>query len=188
MAYNIASSVASQFETEFPVAAHACFVIAGDIVHNMAHDVPRPERSTGRLVKGSDMDVVVVADEFFPARLMDRLDEAIYQEKYRLLMTPHIREEIDYVVKKMARVREQLQFETFKHMVACKILHEGTLLYGSGELFHEIKVHLREQGISPKLDAMEKSAQVFRREAEQCLLSEDPPEAGRDESHLFYPA
>ena len=37
----------------------------------MAHDVPRPERSTGELVKGSDIDLVVVledgaSDDFTP--------------------------------------------------------------------------------------------------------------------------
>ena len=166
---------------------HACFFIAGDIVHNMAHDVPRPERSTGRLVRGSDMDMVIVIDDLFPTTLMNRLDEAIYQEKYRLLITPHIREEIDYVIKTMVRVKEQLGFETFKHMVTCKILHEGTLLYGSEGLFHHLKTLLRERGISRKLDAMEKSAQVFRREAEEYLLSEDPQEINNDGSYLFYP-
>ncbi|MCJ7593569.1 MAG: hypothetical protein MUO52_02210 [Desulfobacterales bacterium] len=187
LAYDIASSVTSQFETEFPIVEHACFIIAGDIVHNMAHDVPRPERSTGRLVRGSDMDMVIVIDDLFPTTLMNRLDEAIYQEKYRLLITPHIREEIDYIVKTMVRVKEQLGFETFKHMVACKILHEGTLLYGSEDLFHHLKTLLRERGISRKLDAMEKSALVFRREAEEYLLSEDPQEINNDGSYLFYP-
>ena len=187
LAFNIAASVANQFESEFPVVEHACFIIAGDIVYNMAHDVPRPERSTGRLVRGSDMDLVVVVDDLFPATLLNRLDEAIYEEKYRLLITPHIREEIDYVVKDMTRVREQLGFETFKQMVACKILHEGTLLYGSEELFHHLKTSLRERGISLKLDAMEKSAQIFRLEAERTLLSEAPGALSGDGSCLFYP-
>jgi len=37
----------------------------------MAHDAPRPERSTGKLVKGSDMDLVVVVDDLFPKELMN---------------------------------------------------------------------------------------------------------------------
>ena len=139
------------------------------------------------MVRGSDMDMVVVVDDPFPTTLMNRMDEAIYQEKYRLLITPHIREEIDYVVKTMVRVQEQLGFETFKHMVASKILHEGTLLYGSEALFHRLKTLLRERGISQKLDAMEKSAQIFRREAEEYLLSGDPRELSNDGSYLFYP-
>jgi hypothetical protein len=74
------------------------------------------------------MDLVVVVDDQFPKASMERMDEAIYKEKYRLLITPHLREEIDYIVKKLERVREQVRFDTFKHMVACKLLQEGTLL------------------------------------------------------------
>jgi len=46
--------------------------IAGDIVYNMAHNVPCPERSTGKLVKGSDMHIVVVVDLLIPTRLTER--------------------------------------------------------------------------------------------------------------------
>ena len=35
-------------------------MIAGDVVFEMAHLEPRPESSTGKLVKGSDLDIVVV--------------------------------------------------------------------------------------------------------------------------------
>ena len=79
-----------------------------------------------------------IVDDLFPKKLMNRLDDAIYQEKYRLLITPHFREEIDYVVKRLGRVREQVRFNTFKHMVACKILQEGTFLYGSEKIFYAV--------------------------------------------------
>ncbi len=66
LAYSIVSSMANRLEIEVPIQEQVCFIIAGDIVYNMAHDVPRPERSTGKLVRGSDMDLVVIADETFP--------------------------------------------------------------------------------------------------------------------------
>jgi hypothetical protein len=40
-----------------------CFIIAGDVVFGMAHAEPRPEASTGELVKGSDLDIIVIADD-----------------------------------------------------------------------------------------------------------------------------
>jgi hypothetical protein len=43
-----------------------CFLIAGDITYDMAHDVPRPEISTGKMVRGSDMDIIAVADDVVP--------------------------------------------------------------------------------------------------------------------------
>lgn len=187
LAYRIASWLVSWVEEEWALENDICFIIGGDIVYDMAHDVPRPERGTGKMVAGSDMDLVVIVDDDFPDDLMKRLDEAIYQEKYRLLMAPHLKEEIDYIVKKPERIREQVRFETFKHMVACKILQEGTLLYGSDILFTTIKAMLREHGVTEKLNDLEKRAEVFRKDAEEYLLREEPEKIKAESLFLFYP-
>jgi len=187
LAYTILSAVVGRFGNSDLISRQACVIIAGDIVYNMAHDVPRPERSTGKLVKGSDMDIVVVVDDLFPERLTERLDEIIYQEKQNILITPHLREEIDYIVKDMNRVREQMKFETFKHMVACKILQEGTLLYGSEDLFSAIKEMLQKQGVTEKLNDLENRAKIFRRNAERDLLNKDPEKIRAEFHDLFYP-
>ena len=187
MAYRIISSLADRIGDDYSIREQACFIIAGDIVFNMAHDVPRPERSTGKLVRGSDMDIVVVLDDHFPKSLMNRLDEEIYKEKYSYLLNPHLREEIDYIVKYIDRVREQIKFEDFKHMVACKILQEGTLLFGNEKLFHEIKCMLRDSGVMDKLRDMESGAIEFREKALQYLLKEDPEKIKQESLDLFYP-
>jgi hypothetical protein len=187
LAYTILSAVVGRFGNPDLISRQACIIIAGDIVYNMAHDVPRPERSTGKLVKGSDMDIVVVVDDLFPERLTERLDEIIYQEKQNILITPHLREEIDYIVKDMNRVREQMKFETFRHMVACKILQEGTLLYGSEDLFSTIKGMLRKQGVTEKLNDLENRAKHFRRDAETHLLKDNLGKIREEYQHLFYP-
>jgi hypothetical protein len=187
LAYDVISSLADRFVHGTILSEHACFILAGDIVYNMAHDVSRPERSTGKLVRGSDMDLVVIVDDFFPPELIGLLDETIYQEKYRLFITPHIREEIDYIVKDFNRVREQLRFDTFKHMVACKILEEGAFLFGSQDIFQTLKSLLRDYGLLEKMRAMEKEAQIFRTRAEEFLLREDPEKLGESGSYLFYP-
>lgn len=187
LAYRIVSALETNLDTEISLADQACFIIAGDIVYNMAHDVPRPERSTGKLVQGSDMDLVVIVKQDFSDEMMKRLDDMIFQEKYRLLSTPHIREEIDYIVKKPDRVREQMRFDTFKHMLACKILREGTRLYGSEELFHSIKQMLRDYGVIQKLQIMEKQAVEFREKAIAYLLKEDPKKIRQESLFLFYP-
>ncbi len=187
LAYRTISSLATSLESEWIPDYQVCFIIAGDIVYNMAHDIPRPERSTGKLVKGSDMDLVVIVDDQFPDDLMKRLDEAIYQEKQRLLITPHLKEEFDYIVKKLRRVREQVRFDNFRHMVACKILQEGTLLYGSEDLFSTVKAMLRKMGITKRLNKLEKSAKAFRKDAEDYLLFHDTNEVKEERAHFFYP-
>jgi hypothetical protein len=187
LARNIFSSVLSRLENDVLIKDRACILLAGDIVYDMAHDAPRPERSTGKLVKGSDMDMVVVVDDLFPKKLMERLDETIYREKQRVLITPHLREEVDYVVKDLARVREQMAFDTFKRKVACKILQESTLLFGNQDLFKTIKSMLLEHGITQKLTSMEEHAAIFRRNAEATLLREDPEKSRKEALCLFYP-
>ena len=187
LAKNVFSTVLSRLENDVLIKEQACILIAGDIVYDMAHDAPRPERSTGKLVKGSDMDLVVVVDDLFPKELMERMDEMIYREKQNVLITPHLREEMDYVVKDLARVREQMGFDTFKRMVACKILQESTLLFGNQDLFKTIKSMLQEQGIPEKLVRMEDQAAIFRRDAEATLLREDPEKIKNEGLYLFYP-
>lgn len=188
MAYSIVSTLVDRIGDSDLIKEQACFIIAGDIVFNMAHDVPRPERSTGKLVKGSDMDIVAVVDNRFPQEMMKRLDDEIFKEKYNYLINPHLREEIDYIVKYIDQVEEQVEFKTFKHMVACKIIQEGTLLFGSEEIFHGLKMMLGDHGVIYKLNEMEKKARVFRRNAEEYLLREDPAKIRHESLNQFYPS
>jgi len=161
-------------------------LLAGDIVYEMAHDVPRPERSTGQMVRGSDVDLVVVLDDSAPPDLAKAIDDAIYRQKYRHLINPSVREEIDYIVKPFARLREQAEFDDFKKMVACKILQEGVLLHGSPRLFERAKSLLDEHGLTQKLTALEASAARARDLAEAQLLSLDRDWLADDDLYLFY--
>jgi hypothetical protein len=163
-----------------------CVLLAGDIVYEMGHDAPRPERSTGRMVRGSDVDLVVIMDDHAPQELIDRLDDAIYQQKYRYLINPSIREEIDYTIKPLARVREQAEFGTFKQMVPCKILDEAVLLYGSEDLYAAAKSLLDERGIPARLAALEEAAIRSRSQAERHLLSGDNRSVEGEDLYLFY--
>jgi hypothetical protein len=166
--------------------AHVCCMIAGDVVYNMAHDFERPEPSTGRLVRGSDLDVVIVLDEELTAAEREMLDEMVYREKWNMLVLPQFREEIDYVVKGMAEVLTQLQFDSLRHMIACKILHESELLYGSAELFARIKRLVNEFGIPGKLAHMQNMAMQEREAAEEELAGYSATEHAQACLHLFF--
>jgi hypothetical protein len=165
-----------------------CFILAGDIVYDMAHDVPRPERSTGELVRGSDIDLVVILNDNVSDDFIRKLDSAIYQEKYKFLKSPNINEEIDYVIKKMERVREQVRFDTFKHMVACKILQEGKLIGGSDRLYRAVNRLLEDHGVLEKLDRLHKTAIAFRKQEEEFLVKNDAKNINREDLYYFYPA
>lgn len=188
LAHSLISTIVGRLESSGPLDQQLCVVIAGDIVYDMAHDVPRPERSTGRMVSGSDLDLIVILDDRVPEDVLKNLDNAIYQEKYRTLINPSVKEEIDYIVKRLERIREQVAFDTFKKMVACKILQEGKLLYGSPALFEAAKSLLNEYGVTEKLDAMQERAETFRKAAEESLLSGRLESLDRDNLYLFYTA
>jgi hypothetical protein len=166
--------------------AHLCCLIAGDVTYGMAHTVERPEPSTGRLVRGSDLDVVIVSDGQLASAECATLDEELYREKWNILVLPHLREEIDYTIKDMAKVETQLQFDSFRHMVACKILHESELLYGNAELFVRIKQLVSEFGIPGKLARMEDKAIQERETAERQLVGHSAAEQMQTWQHLFF--
>ncbi|MBN1628175.1 MAG: hypothetical protein JW990_00275 [Thermoleophilia bacterium] len=163
-----------------------CVLLAGDIVYGMGHDAPRPERSTGRMVRGSDLDLVVIMHDEATDELAKQIDDAIYQQKYRHLINPSVREEIDYTIKPLAKLREQAEFDTFRHMVPCKILDEAVLLYGSEELYRAAKGLLVEGNIGERLAALEKAAADARELAERHLLDRAEDRLSGDDLYLFY--
>ncbi|MBN1873246.1 MAG: hypothetical protein JXA33_03380 [Anaerolineae bacterium] len=165
---------------------HLCCMIAGDVTYGMAHTVERPELSTGRPVRGSDLDVIIVADEHLTTAEHTAFDEALYREKWNMLVLPQIREEIDYIIKDVAKVMTQLQFDSFRHMVACKILHESEFLYGNAELFIRIKHLVNAFGIAEKLARMEDKAIKDRETVERQLVGQSTTEQIQTWQPLFF--
>jgi hypothetical protein len=188
VALNVVSAIIESLDEERSVSSRMCVIIAGDIVYGMAHDMPRRERSTQKTVNGSDMDLIFVTTNDVSEQFRRKLDEAVYEEKLHLLMAPHMREEIDYVVKNIAKVEEQSAFDTFPSMVACKILWEGKLLYGSESLFKKIKSMLVKRGVAGRLRSMKLKADQFRKTAEAILMEPGALENPGSGRFLFYPA
>ena len=186
LARQMAREIREEFDPGGKFDEALCFIIAGDIVYNMAHDVPRPERSTGKLVRGSDIDLVIVVRDDFPDLEIERLDGIVYIKKYRMLKNPAINEEVDYTIKKPGRIREQSSFDNFKFMVAVKILDEGRLLEGSENVYGTVKSILEENDLPVKLRALEERAASFREKAEELILSDSIDEKMIKDMHLFY--
>jgi len=168
------------------IKENVCFIIAGDIVFNMAHSEPRPELSTGKLVRGSDLDIIIIAKDKFSKSILDELDREIYREKYMYIKNPAYREEIDYNIKNISKTKNQLQFDRFEYMVASKILNEGELLYGNKMIFDKIKNMLIERKIPDKLDEIEKAAIINRKHAKSYLLKGMGPLPEEECMKLFY--
>jgi hypothetical protein len=182
----IVTDVVEPFSTPGTDETRFCIVVAGDIVYDMAHDVSRPERSTGGMVRGSDLDIVVIVADDAPEDLVVQLDETIYRKKYQYLKHPAFQEEIDYIVKRFSKLAEQAAFDTFERMVACKIFDEAVLLSGSRRLFDDGQALLRDRGITDRLRAMERLAIEAGDEQEHYLLATDDEVLRREDLVLFY--
>lgn len=167
------------------LADRTCFIIAGDVVFGMAHAEPRPESSTGELVKGSDLDIIAITEDL-PLNLYGELDNLIYKEKYNLLMNPASKEELDYIIKELSVVSEQLKFGDFKSMVASKILDEGQYLFGSRNLFDMIKKMIKTAGVAEKIMQLEKKAIEDRIQAVPVLLTAEETGDRENLMTLFY--
>jgi hypothetical protein len=187
--YLAKDSIASAMDTipgKEAILPAVCFIIAGDITYEMSHLVPRPEKSTGELVRGSDLDIIVIVNNDLPVEAARMLDKAIYRKKHYLLVHPEYREEIDYILKDFNRVLEQLRFDTFESMVACKILDEGQFLFGSSAVFERVKSLVGQHGIRERLKEMETQAINSRRLAEARLIEMDGELSENEAYHLFY--
>ncbi|NLY44267.1 MAG: hypothetical protein GX066_09995 [Clostridiaceae bacterium] len=185
LAQDIIRKIVESEENPQIIKTSACFIIAGDVAHEMSHLEPRPEPSTGELVKGSDLDIIVITQNL-PDSIVKNLDSAIYEQKSFLLKNPSYNEEIDYIIKDIKKVKEQLKFDCFESMVASKILHEGKYLYGSKDIFEKIKKMLLEEGIPEKIEALEERALINREYAISYLLNCQEPLSEEESMKLFY--
>jgi hypothetical protein len=183
MAGDVLERVVARLPERGYVLENACFIIGGDVPIGMAHSDPRPEPSTGRLVSGSDLDIVVITAPGFPEQLAEALDEEIYREKYRLLKQPRGRVEIDYVIKDLGKVEEQARLRSFEDHVACKIIEESRLLLGSSALYEKVRGIMRRNSVPLKLRELRKLAAKNRRKAEKILLSRE--EISEEDMKLF---
>jgi hypothetical protein len=179
----IASAVAPLSEKAV-ILEKSCFLIAGDVVYGMSHNVSRPEKSTGEMVRGSDLDIIVVTENDLSEETVRSLDKAIHKRKHLLLIND--REEIDYLIKSISRVLEQLQFDIFSSLVACKILDESQFLYGNESVFQKVKQLVAEHGIPGKLMELTRQATESRELAEAQLLEANGKRDQSEYYNLFY--
>lgn len=148
------------------ILEHTGVLIAGDVCRNMAHLVPRPERSTGKLVRGSDIDLIFVIKE--DGSLKTEIEDRITEAKAIYLQHPALREELDFVVNTLAHYREASAFKEVPHMISCKAALEGQYLAGAKAMVQQSTaillqaqiprevIKLTEKAFSDRLLAMER--------------------------------
>ena len=145
-----------------------CFLLVGDVAYGMSSDFRR--EVDGEYVKGSDLDIVIVHSDAVPTAMIKALDGAVYYSKWITLKQN--REEVDYIIKSVGRVREQTAMSTPRSIVASKIILESVLIYGSQSLYEMAKGIVISSGAAEKLRAMALQAAQLRAAKEKQLLEE----------------
>jgi hypothetical protein len=168
-ARSIVKDVLRHVAVESEEAIDAAFLLAGDVVYGMAHDSPRPEISTSRLIRGSDLDVVVVCADDVPRGVVERIDKAMLDCKWRLLSAPRDREELDYVIKTVSRAGEQLTSDHARDLIAAKILFESEFIGGSEGVHAALTQLVHESEIQQRLETLTRHAAQERERAEARL-------------------
>ncbi len=170
----LAESIASEVLRATGEDERMCIIIGGDVPLGMAHSDPRQERSTGELVAGSDLDVVVILAEG-AEELEERVDELLFRIKLRLLSMPR-KEELDYLIKSWQAAERQLEFGSFRDMVACKVFREAAFLGGSREILSRLRAEMERRSVVAKLEELERRAARYREASERLLLELEEPD------------
>jgi hypothetical protein len=160
-------------------------LIAGDVCRGMAHEVPRPERYSGEMVKGSDIDLILIMqdeDEVLRKDLEDRLLEA----KALYLKHPALREEIDFVVNSVPHYQKSGVFETPSQMISCKAALEGQLIYGSREIIESFRGVLSQFDVHRKVLGLTELAFSERLQAVELLRKSPNAINNKKTRQLFY--
>ena len=113
------------------VRSQLCAFIAGDLAYFLAHNEPREHAASGEMVKGSDIDIVIILSESLPDEIKTRIDAEMTALKSLYLRHPQYRHEIDFICKRKSTMERQFQYTDIHDKIASKIAYESMFLGGS---------------------------------------------------------
>lgn len=151
-------------DVQAEINAHACAFIAGDISYFLAHEEPRLHSQVGTMVKGSDIDIIVVTENTLDQAVIDDAEKQILGFKYRALKDPEVAQEIDFIFKPMQKILGQLRYGDIHEKIACKILYESMFLFGRLDMYEKLKMDLQFSGTAVRIEADFEAALAGRQE------------------------
>ena len=167
---------------------HCVVFLSGDIAYYLAHETKRTHSQLGVEVNGSDIDIVVVTNRGAPPDQIARIESQLLTIKKIYLMTPHIREELDFIVKPIDTMLEQLAYENIHQKIASKILYESYFLMGRVDIYQTLMRHLKMSGTWDRIERDFKIALGQRKATIAKILALAPDASTEDEevASLFF--
>lgn len=170
---------------DFALQERFCAFLAGDNAYFLGHEEPREVKASGEIVRGSDIDIIIVHDGLDQATL-DFIDREMITAKHYYLTHPDHHQEMDYICKTKARMFDQMRYRDINEKIASKIAYESLFLAGSVGLYSDITDQLDFSGAKAKIEADFAQASLQRKTTMQKLLSADPDKIDANTESLFF--
>jgi hypothetical protein len=168
------------------VRARLCAFIAGDLAYYLAHNEPREHAASGEMVRGSDVDIVIILEDTLPPELMETINGEMKTLKSYYLRHPDHRHEIDFICKTKTRMVQQFGYQDIHDKIASKIAYESMFLGGSLTLYMDVREAMTKTGVDRLIERDFDHALRDRKNAMRLLLRADPDNLDDDTRSLFY--
>ncbi|MEM9599458.1 MAG: hypothetical protein AAF926_00425 [Pseudomonadota bacterium] len=151
--------------------AHCVVFLSGDIAYFLAHDTQRRHPTLDVPVNGSDIDIVIVANNQADPDKMAAIEAQLLKIKRLYLLMPQVREELDFIVKPIDRMLEQLTYKDIHQKIASKILYESYFLMGRVDIYESLMKALEVSGTRGRIEADFETALIERQQTIRKILS-----------------
>ena len=168
------------------IRSSMCAFIAGDLAYFLAHNEPREHLVSGEMVKGSDIDIVIILSDSLPDSIQNKIDSDMIALKNYYLRHPQYRHEIDFITKRQSTMERQLQYADIHDKIASKIAYESMFLGGSLTLYMEVRDAMISTGVDRLIEADFEHALKDRKHAMQKLLLASSDDIDEETRSLFY--
>lgn len=162
---------------------HCVVFLSGDIAYFLAHETKREHSQLGVEINGSDIDIVIVSNRGAPPDKMARIESQLLTTKKIYLTTPHIGEELDFIVKPIDTMLDQLSYRDIHQKIASKILYESYFLMGRVDIYQSLMKHLKLSGTWDRIEADFETALGQRKATIKKILAL-APDASTDDPEV----
>ena len=152
------------------LARHACSFLSGDIAYFLAHEEPRESKSLGKVMGGSDIDIITVFRDDADIDRIRLIEDQFLKIKFQILKSTGYKEEIDFIFKSRATMESQFAYGDIHQKIASKILFESIYIFGALDLYMDIKKALDVSGTKAAIEEDFQRALTGRKTSMKTLL------------------
>jgi hypothetical protein len=154
--------------------------LSGDIAYYLAHETKRKHSQLGVEIHGSDIDIVIVTNRGAPPDKIAQIESQLLTIKKIYLTTPDIGEELDFIVKPIDTMLEQLSYRDIHQKIASKILYESYFLMGRVDIYQSLMHHLKLSGTWAQIERDFETALGQRKDTIAKILALAPDASTKD--------